>query len=129
MTFTLTGSEQTYAVRTMFTMVDDPAIADESKNYQANPFIWGGSSAYDISHDDEYEIPIEVFAQPEWTNLDGDQDGARDPGAYLDLTMLHALEFMIVTRPEVSAEYEFCISGLYWHDDSGTAIAVDPAPR
>jgi hypothetical protein len=123
--FDVVGVKEPPNLRVMATMIDDPAIADSSQNYQDNPFIWNGSPTSDLAADGAYTLPLDEFLQPEWTNLDADGDGFRDAGLRIDATRLHSLQFLVVTRPSISAEYDFCISSLSWRDAAGAAVDVD----
>ncbi len=121
--FNLVSAESDLDVRLMATMANDPEIPVGSSNFEENPFIWGGSSAYDIRLDGEYYVALETLTLPEWTNLDPDESSTW-MGDSIDLRRLHSLQFQIVTRQEYSAEYAFCVSNFDWRDENGATLPL-----
>lgn len=125
--FTAAGLEGTRKVRIGITQVDDPAITETSKNYGANGFLSGGTSAKPLIAGVN-EIPLANFKLPSWAKTAIEEGlGAALPegGDTLDPSKIHSMQLQVANNPNDDEEkYKFCISNLEWLDAAGNVVQV-----
>lgn len=133
MRFTVAGFEGTRPVRVGITQVNDPAITTPADNYEANGFLWGGSSPDSIANG-VINIAFADFTLPSWsaTNLErGLGADLPEGGDVLDPAKIHSVQLQVASDPGDDPEkYKFCVSGVEWLDAAGNPVTVTiPEPN
>ena len=106
-------------VRLMLTELDSPEIFEVERNYEANAFIWGGSTPELMYGSGSYEVRFSDIQLPAWSNL---PDEFQRP---IDASRLHSFQFLVPNNPsDAYQDYYFCVLDVAWVDACGNAIAV-----
>lgn len=114
-------------LRVQISRVDDPAITDSTLNYQANGFLWGGSTPKTAA-DGVNTIDLTLFKLPSWAKdkIEMGLGSALPDGAdVLDPSALHSLQFQVASDPgDATEKYSFCLSQVEWLDAAGAVVPV-----
>jgi len=110
-----------FEFRPSFTMLDDPNVADDGSNFEANPFV--SSVRPEINTRGTFELRFDELAQPQWSQLDLDGDGTFDRDTPFDPSNIKAFQVLMV--PERGSEYyfEFCLADVAWFDEERRPIS------
>jgi len=112
-------------LRVAITQLPDPAISDESLNYQNNAFVLGGSQVRDVASDSVVTARFEDFGLPPWTQFVDPETGEPAVGKPLDPSQIASLQIQLVNDVDDPARmFTYCVSEVEWLDIDGNPVDV-----
>jgi len=77
----------------------------------------------DVTDDANVSASFEVMSLPSWADLDGDPDTVDADLFPFDASELHSVQLGVITQPDSSAPYDFCVSDFEWFDANGDVVS------